>query len=62
MSAPHAPALVYGLVLLAVAVLVVLATAAGVSVDLSLVLPLLLVALGALLVAGAVVTGLRRRR
>jgi len=62
MSGPCVPALVYGLALLAVAVLVVLTAAVDVSVDLGLVLPLVLVALGALLVAGAVVTGLRRRR
>ena len=62
MNGPCVSALVYGLALLAVAVLVVLTAAADVSVDLGLVLPLVLVALGALLVAGAVVTGLRRRR
>jgi len=61
-SAPHAPALVHGLLLLGVAVLVVLTAATEVGVDLALVVPLGLVALGALLVVGALVTGLRRRR
>ena len=59
---PRAPVVAYGLALVAVAVLVLLGVVADVAVDLSLVVPLLLLALGALLVVSALVTGLRRRR
>jgi hypothetical protein len=60
-TGPHTPAVVHGLVLVAVAVLVGLAVLTGVTVDLGLVVPLLVVALGVLLVAGGVTAGLRRR-
>jgi hypothetical protein len=58
---PHAPSVVLGLAVLAVAVLVGLAVLADVSVDLGLAVPVALVALGALLVVGGAMTGLRRR-
>jgi hypothetical protein len=59
---PHLGTLVWGLVLLGAAVAVGLAEVADVRVDPSLALPGAMLALGGLLVVGAVVTGIRRSR
>jgi hypothetical protein len=60
-SGPAVGSLVWGLVTLAVAGLVGVRELTDLRVDLSLALPIGMVALGLLLVVGAVVTGLRRR-
>lgn len=58
---PHAPSLVLGLAVLLVAVLVVLGALTDVRVDTGAVVAVSLVALGALLVLGGALSGLRRR-
>lgn len=60
-SGPHLPTTAYGLVLLGVAVLILLGQV-GIDVDYSLVLPLAMVVLGILFVAGAVAALVRDRR
>jgi hypothetical protein len=59
---PHVPTLGLGLVLAGIAAGFGLGQLTDVRVDLGLVLPVGMVALGALLVLGAVLTGLRRGR
>lgn len=59
---PHVPTLCLGLVLAGVAVGFGVTQLSDVQIDLALMLPVGMVALGALLVLGAVLTGLRRGR
>jgi hypothetical protein len=57
---PAAPSIAYGLVLAAAAVLTALTVLSRIQVDLSLAVPVAAVAVGAVLLVGGVVSGLRR--
>lgn len=61
-STPYLPTILSGLVVLTVAVLVALAQLTDITIDLGLVLPVGMVATGALLVLGAVLAAVRAGR
>ena len=60
-AGPHVATVVLGVVLAAVATLVALGELVDIEIDLGLVLPVGMIATGALLVAGALVSGFRRQ-